>query len=354
MPSESFPLERRRLKPSQWPEADRGAWERATAAAPTPLDRPGPAQRLAASTHRGRTGAWGSFLAFLVARGLLDPREGPGERLTYARLTGFIAAARTHMSAATLRHLVLDLTLVMEDMVPERDWRWVLRHPDRPTEAEAQAARKPVEPFDPVQLLIQADEMSRKAQGAALSFLNARRFRDGLILGLATHTALRVSNLASIRIGQHLRQGGDMHVLCFDVSETKNRMPMQIAWPPRLEPALVCYLEHFRPILLGGREDHGMLWVGTGGRPLAKTAFYGLFRRRGEELCERRINPHLVRHTLATGILKADPRQVETAGAALHHRNTKTITEVHDRAGRDGAQREWRKALAAAVRRTKT
>ncbi|MFC7540444.1 hypothetical protein ACFQU2_14525 [Siccirubricoccus deserti] len=54
------------------------------------------------------------------------------------------------------------------------------------------------------------------------------------------------------------------------------------------------------------------------------------------------VNPHSIRHAIATGMLQHDPRDVEVAGAALAHRGSRSVNEVYDQSGRAAAQKEWR------------
>src|SRR5688572_4532113 len=146
----------RRLTPDLWPSADRAAWERAIRPGDGPFDPPGRAAHLAPITQRSRAGTWGNFLAFLEARGDLDPAEGPAERLTYERLTAWVEALHRRTSAHTIRQVVLSFSLAIAAMVPERDWSWVRQHVGRPRHGAAMASRKPVVPIDPVLLVSRA------------------------------------------------------------------------------------------------------------------------------------------------------------------------------------------------------
>jgi integrase len=341
----TLPLEIRRLAPEHWPERDRAAWLAATSAAATPLDVPGAAAHLAPATRKARAGAWGCFVAFLASRGDLDPAEGPAGRLTEARLTAWIANLNGRVGPNTLMQFLRDVSLAIAAMAPQHDWSWVRRHPMRPTPAQLRAGRKPLAPFDPVALLGAALGECSAANTPSPTPLQARRFRDGLLLAVACHTALRRRNLAEIVIGRNLIATGEDYYLVFRAEETKTGEVLELRLPAGLSDLMSGYLSRHRPVLLAGGADHGRLWVNVGGEPLAYEALYGLFDRKSRALLGRRVNPHLTRHTLATTLLTTNPRDIATAAAALAHRGTRSVSEVYDRSERDGAELEWARVL---------
>lgn len=342
---ETFPLEARRLEPAQWPAPDRVAWEAAISPAESPFDMPGQAAHLAEATRRARSGTWGAFLAFLESVDDLNPTDGSAERLTEPRLRAWILRLRVRVAPTTLAQLLRDLSLAATAMFPNSDWGWVRRHPLRPTPAELRTGRRPVVPFDPAALVETALAECDAADGPAPSPAQARRHRDGLLLALAALTALRRGNLAEITIGQHLREVGDGWRLSFEAADTKTGAVLELRIPTVLLDPLRAHLDRHRPVLLAGRPDHGRLWVNIGGEPLAYGALWGLFERKGRALLGRKINPHLTRHTLATTLLTEDPSDIATAAAALAHRGTRSVSEVYDRSGREGADREWARVL---------
>jgi integrase len=130
----------------------------------------------------------------------------------------------------------------------------------------------------------------------------------------------------------------------------KNGEPIDVQVPATLVPHLRRHIEVHRPRLLDGAADHGCLFVGRAGRPLAYSWIYNLFRYRGAELIGQPINPHAIRHAIATGLLEDDPRAVATAGAALAHRGSRSVNEVYDRSGRGAAEAEWRRLRRRAAR----
>lgn len=69
-------------------------------------------------------------------------------------------------------------------------------------------------------------------------------------------------------------------------------------------------------------------------------------RQLGEELLGHSINPHRVRHTLATTRLWPDLGPLKVAATALSHRDTSMVAEFHDRSGDAAAVGTWRSITA--------
>ncbi len=341
--SESIPLEMRRLTPDLWPPADRAAWERAIRPGDGPFDPPGRAAHLAPITQRSRAGTWGNFLAFLEARGDLDPAEGPAERLTYKRLTAWLGTLHQRTSANTIRQIILSFSLAIAAMVPEQNWSWIRQHADRPRHAAAQASRKPVVSFDPVLLAARALALCDAADASPPSHDASLAHRDGLILALTTYVGLRCKNLMGLRLGETVLEAGDGYRLTFASMDIKNGVTVDLPLPATLVPYLRRYIEEHRPRILNGAPEEGWLFISERRRPLSDHSLYDVFRRWGEELLGQPINPHAIRHAIATGLLVADPRSVRVAGAALAHRGTRSVNEIYDRSGRAGAEAEWRR-----------
>jgi integrase len=350
-PSESYPEEQRALRLADWPAPDRAAWEAAIARGEDDLDEAGAAAHLRRATRRNRIQAWGQFLNALRRWGDLDPAAPPESRPTPERIGRWIGELRERgQRPSTTHRLLLELSLTVADMAPSGDWAWIRRHPRAPTPQEIRAGRKPIAPFDAGALLLAAEQRLAALEAGPRQVATARAWRDIAIVVLAVHTGLRVTNLGDLVVGRHLERLDGVWRLSLEAQETKTGRPFSVLLSERIGGLLDRWMDHWRPVLLGGREDHGALWLNAGGRATQAKALPLVFARVGEELLGRKVNPHLVRHVMATGLLRDDPTAVRRAAAGLGHANTRSVSEVYDRSGSAGAQQLWRTTLRRAAR----
>jgi hypothetical protein len=68
--------------------------------------------------------------------------EGPADRASPDRLTGYIAEARELIATASLSEGLKNIRRMLEVMAPEREWDWITRHPGAPTTRELRANKK--------------------------------------------------------------------------------------------------------------------------------------------------------------------------------------------------------------------
>ena len=343
-PSESFPLEYQQWRLAKWPARDRAAFLRAIATPNDPFAKPGPIAGLADRSKAAREKAWGNFLATLAARGRLDPEarpeERPEERATHENITDWITTLRARLTANSASRMVVELTSAIKAMVPEKDWRWIRRHPLRPSTAEARASRKPVEHFDPATLV-----EGLVAQCAALDQGPPNRhaaadFRDAVMVILAVYVPIRSSNLNALIIGRHLVPMAGTFRLDVPIEETKTGKPVSVILQAEMAHLLRRYLDRYRPVLIGAGNNTERLWIGIRGEPLKPTATYDIFRKVGRSHGIA-LRPHLVRHTAATLLLTRDPTDMGTPSALLTHKGARTINEAYDRSGNLGAIKTW-------------
>jgi integrase/recombinase XerD len=140
---------------------------------------------------------------------------------------------------------------------------------------------------------------------------------------------LRVKNLLAIEIGVHLQLVGGQAMLAFQASETKQKRPVFMSWPPALVPALMRYLQQARPALLAARGPRDParphraagtnLWVGQGGTPLTPGGLQKLLLRHTRRRFGHFINAHLFRDCTATTLANQDPNHVHHAAPLLGH-----------------------------------
>lgn len=329
----SYPAVGRAMPFKDWPAADRAAWEAAVAPGADVLDEPGAAAHLAPGTREVLTRTYGQFLMFLDLRGELDRAASPATRATPERVGAWLNSLKPRLRATAVRRMLIGLSIILAKMVPDRDWSWIRRHPARPSPAEVRASRKPIDTFDPAQLEVALRARIARCAEQPRTPAQARVMRDLVLTRVAIYTGLRLRNLARLRLGQQLRDDGECFMIRFEANETKTGRPIDFQLAEAATPALRDYVEAWRPVLLNGEEDTGHLCVAAGGRPVCDATVSRVIQHVTGQLIGRAINPHLIRHTMATGLLLDNPLALRTAAAALGHSSSRSVNEVYDRSG---------------------
>jgi hypothetical protein len=173
-------------------------------------------------------------------------------------------------------------------------------------------------------LQLPIDEMDSAISSHADIRKVAFRFSLGLAIELALFTVLRVSNLAGLHIGEHLRwsrpRREGLITIIIPSELVKNDEDLEIEIPDHIDHYLRVYFERFRPLLMhDSRNDH--LFPGTGCRPkradtLAKQVTRLVRRRTGLI-----VNMHLFRHLAGQLLLEDDPTAYGPLSRALGHKS---------------------------------
>lgn len=322
-----------------WPEPDQRAWARAVERRDL-LDDDGAAADWREASRRSAVGAYGRFLAFLDAQDALDPAAGPGDRVTSAILERYIAAVRATCSSVTVASYLGVLGMMIQAMVPERDWTWLWRVQARLQRLATPSRNKRARVVPAADLVALGRDLMAEAEGLVPQ---ARReaalaYRDGLMIALLASRPVRQANFLAIEIGGHLLRLGEGWLLRFEGHETKTRQPLELTLPTALHGPLARYLGHFRPLLLElGRQRFpngrpraagSRLWVTGDGTPCTAGALQKLLEKRTAARFGRVINTHLFRDCAATSIATDDPDHVLMAAQLLGHTTLQT-TERH-------------------------
>ena len=147
------------------------------------------------------------------------------------------------------------------------------------------------------------------------------QLRDRAMLEVLYATGLRVSELVGLRMNSVDLQAGLLRAF------GKRRKERLVPIGAEAQAAVADYLEAGRPALLkGGRSEY--LFVRRGGKPLTRQGFWKNLKRLALKAgINRRVTPHLLRHSFATHLLErgADLRSVQ---AMLGHADIST-TEIY-------------------------
>lgn len=131
--------------------------------------------------------------------------------------------------------------------------------------------------------------------------------------------------------------------LRFIGEETKNGQSFRSPLPEALNTPIERYLDHWRPILLDGRQS-SHLWISANGRALRPDNLHFIVTSRTSSLLGVAINPHAFRAALATEVAIRDPEHVAIASPMLGHRASASMRH-YNLAGQHEAARDWQKIV---------
>ena len=316
-----------------WPDVDQLAWREGVSGDPLAPSGGGQGAAWRPSTARHVERGYGRWLAWLELQGALDRELSPDLRAPRPQVRRYLddceAAGLADYSRAGRLQALADALRIMR---PQADVHFIARAAGRISAAAVRARdlrsklRDPAEVLEFGRALMRAGEDERTAP-----FERALLFRDGLIISLWSLRALRIANLAGICIDQQLMTSGEGRRLQFTAAEMKAKRPFFCAWPPSLEPALERYLTHHRLQLRGrdasGQPDDG-LWISQFGRRMRQASVAQMLRQRTGKRFEEALNPHLMRHMVATTVAENRPEDIADVPAMLAHADLET-SEKH-------------------------
>jgi integrase len=316
------------LDVADWPARDQAAW--AAARQPVgPLDDGGLAAGWSTKTVRQTEKGYGLWLGCLARHGRLDPDAAPGARLTRETLTLFGNELLARVAPQTAASRVRDLSVMIRVLDPDAD-RTLVRRMQATLARRAPPSRAKRERMIAPSLLFAAGlarmdrvehEQHRKHD------VRHVRYRDGLMLAILAARAFRRGNFQQMRVGRHITKVDGVYVCSFAAAETKNGRELVEPLPVALTPYIDRYLAEVRPALLRGHVSDAF-WVSTYRGPLSEQSIYTKICAATEEELGVRLNPHLFRDALATGIATDDPEHIRMASRLLGHADQRT-TERH-------------------------
>ena len=121
--------------------------------------------------------------------------------------------------------------------------------------------------------------------------------RDRALVELLYGTGMRRAEIARV-----LLDDVDLAQRTILIRQGKGKKDRVVPLGKRAGGALLDYIEHSRPKLLRG-DDHGVLFVGLGGRPLSEHHVSDRIHELGGRI-GLKMGPHVLRHSCATHLLK--------------------------------------------------
>jgi len=272
---------------------------------------------------------YGRWLAWLDAKGLLDGRVAPGDRITLDRVRTYVADLERGNATGTVIARLIELKIMAGIIEPDRDWSWIYRRA-----SAIRARHKPARPkrhrlVDITRLLDLGIDLMAEAENETTRLRRFKAYRDGLMIAFQASRQLRLRNFTGLILGQTLVKQGDGWRIQIPGAETKTKDPIERSWPEMLVPHLEIYLSEHRAgivALRGCRSD--ALWLSMHGLPMTDNAIYIRIVARTREGLGQPINPHLFRDCAVTNVAIEDPTHVGIASRLLGHRTAST-TERH-------------------------
>jgi site-specific recombinase XerD len=326
--------ERRTLKISEWPRADRLAWE----AACSPSDRlkkGGSASHLAPVSQEDIATRYGLFLGFLKINGTLDTSAPAASHVTPKNVDAYNADLARRVRSVTAWNCIYKLRRAAQLVAPTKDFSWLIE-----IENDLAFVMEPKSKLDRVvfaERLVEAGLtlVEEAKQFAPTDFVRARGIRNGLMLALLTVSGLRRKNFATLEIGNTFKQVRGTWWVTISATKTKTRQRREerlIAdW---LNPYIGLYLDEARPVLLtDAPQATNALWISTTTRgPMTVRKVGSLITQITEETLGIAISPHLFRTADATTAADARGDMPHLASAFLGHTDPKVTEEHYNRA----------------------
>jgi integrase len=316
------------------------------------LDDPGPLAGYGAEQQSKLKAAYGRWLGFLDEN-RVDWRASRGtEHFTRESVTAFVGRLNAVLAPCSVRAYVTDLLTVARAFAPHQQFdalRGATRHIWRTAKPVTDKRGRLVPARDLYDL---GFDLMGSAAACSTLLAAAAAYRDGLMIGLLAARPVRLANLTSIRIGEHLDRHGDLFWLTFPAREVKTRRTLEFPLPQALTPAMTRYLETYRPFLTRqhGRwrdEPGDRLWISADGGPLG----HWRIRQRICQCTRKRfgepVNPHLFRDAAATSIAIEDPEHVGIVLAILGHSTMRTSETYYNQAATIDAVRQYQDVVSA-------
>jgi integrase/recombinase XerC len=332
-------LDHASLPLADWPAADKAGWSTASRATDPLNPNIGYANRWKPSTRKLIETGYGHFLAWLARSGRLDSSTTASHRVNRDVVTGYWKAQQNaDLAPHTIAGRMQQLGNALQAIEPDHDWQWVTRGAFR-----LQSAAMPVhditkrmQPAHDV-LALGHDMMSAAENDRFRTAADrATLYRDGLIICMLVLSLVRLANLTSITIGQHLRWRGERWWLSFGPAAVKGGKRVEVLFPKQLTTPLARYIDVHRKVLLSCTRKSlpptDALWISQHGTHMTSSAVALQIKARTKEAFGAAINPHAFRHIGATTIATANSTQSTDIMNVLGHKSIATSEKYYNKA----------------------
>jgi integrase/recombinase XerD len=311
----------------EWPPPDRARFEGALQSG-TIFESGGLARHWSPYTVNCAAKAYGHWLAYCRHAGF-RPRP-VGAKM----LTGYVAEMKARkLSSVTIFGRVRDLGECLRVMRRSKD-QDLVSSAVRQLRSQAKPERdRHSRLIAPSQLYYAGiGRMDRTWVDALRYRCRAMEFSDGLMMALLAAKPVRRKNLFGMQVGKHIQTRGNSYELKFEPGETKNQETIAAELPASLTAYIDHWLKAVRPFLIDGVSSRHF-WVTSVGTAMAQDTGYARFCRATKDELNMRINLHLVRHIVATGVAIGAPEHIGILPYIMGHRTKAIAQEYYNLAG---------------------
>jgi integrase len=322
----------RSLPVSEWPEADRRAWEAACRPG-SRLNPGGLASHLAPVSRDDFARRYGAFLGFLQRTHRLEPHHEAATQVTLPNVEAYIADLKARVRSITVYNCVHQTRRAAELLAPTADFSWLAE-----IEKDFALEMEPRSKFDRLVLtgrLVEAGlTLVAEAQEFATTDLaRARGVRNGLLVALLALCPIRLKNFAGLEIGETFKEVHGRWWIALPGNMTKSGRPDERPVPAWLNRYIEAYLNQSRPVLIGSRPPTNALWISsTTGRPMTTKNMGTLISKITLETLGVDVSPHLFRTAAASTAATYGGNTPHLASALLNHTDPRVTEEHYNRA----------------------
>ena len=315
---------RKSMHECNWPPADLLLWN--AAVLPSELfESNNRASRWRPKTVKQAKYGYAAWLQHLHDRDPTAFQLCAAERVTLDRIQRYVTSMAAALSAVSIANALGHLVLALRAIAPDHDWCW-LTSIQRKQLASAPRPDKHPSMVGVEKLVALGTSLMAKAQSGS-DVIDHVGYRDGLIIALLAVRPLRRSNMAGLRLNQHISVSDDQVRISFDASEMKGKRDFDCWVPSTLVGPFVHYVTAVRP-RFPGAGTHDFVWCSMKGGALRANGIYEMIVKRTSREFGKPIYPHLFRDIAATAIATDRPDQVRLARDLLGHASLLT-TEKH-------------------------
>ena len=323
-----------RLKVQDWPKQDSDRWA-AAFNAPKFAAVFKPATKWASVTRSRIQDGYGTYLAWLQQRGVLDSGSNPIDRVSRAYIEGFVLEYSPGQSEHAIAGTVLDIAYYFRACYPPAGVDWLTKLAHRLADSATGSRPKAPRMVSVEEILSFGDSLMQKgrAQIAAGTHEGYRVYRDGLLISFLITVPLRRKNLVELSFGTSLKQTACGFKVVIYKEKTKKHVPVETSLADWLIEPMQFYLDTVRPFLLGkSGTKTSAVWNSRRGIAFDLGGMTQVICNVTKQYFGHAMSPHLFRDCAATGIAIHDPKHVGITKAVLGHATLTSSQKYYNQA----------------------